>query len=79
VSRTLGQSTHQLYLGVDHGEVSGQSTKNLIGTRLTGAAVGLRGAIKQLSYDIFAAKPLSKPQGFTTDSYMVGFSLMLAY
>jgi hemolysin activation/secretion protein len=79
VSRTLGQSPHQLYLGVDHGEVSGQSTKNLIGTQLTGAAVGLRGAIKQLSYDVFAAKPLSKPQGFTTDSCMVGFSLMLAY
>ncbi len=79
VSRTLGQSPHQLYLGVDHGEVSGQSTKNLIGTQLTGAAVGLRGAIKQLSYDVFAAKPLSKPQGFTTDSYMVGFSFMLAY
>ncbi len=79
VSLALLQGSHQLYLGVDHGEVRGRSTQNLIGTQLTGAALGLRGAIQQLRYDVFAAKPLSKPQGFTTDSYMVGFSLMLAY
>jgi hemolysin activation/secretion protein len=79
LSLALGQSPHQLYVGVDHGEVSGRSAQNLIGNQLTGLAVGLRGVIKQLSYDLFAATPLSKPQGFTTDPYMVGFSLMLAY
>jgi len=79
LSLALGQSPHQLYVGVDHGEVRGRSTQNLVGTQLTGVALGLRGAIQQLRYDVFAAKPLSKPQGFTTDPYMVGFSLMLAY
>ncbi len=79
ISLQLNQSTHQLYLGIDHGQVSGRSARELVGTQLTGAAVGLRGAVRQVSYDVFVATPLSKPQGFTSDSVNLGFALNLTF
>lgn len=79
ISLPLNQSAHQLYLGIDHGQLSGRSTQELVGTHLTGAAIGLRGAVRPLSYDVFVATPLSKPQGFTSDSFNLGFALNLVF
>lgn len=79
ISIRLNQSAHLLYLGIDHGQVGGRSTRELVGTQLTGAAVGIRGALQQLSYDVFIATPLSKPQGFVSDSVNLGFTLNLAF
>jgi hemolysin activation/secretion protein len=75
----LGSSGHETYVGIDHGEVSGRNSKNLIGTSLTGAVWGLRGSIKGLSYDLFVGSPLSKPDGFTTSRITTGFNLNWSY
>jgi len=76
---TIGRTGHELYLGVDYGEVSGPSTPQLIGTRLAGAVVGVRGGYKHFMWDLFAGRPLSKPDGFQTASTTAGFNLLWSY
>jgi len=71
----LGQTGQELYLGIDHGEVAGQSSETLIGTRLSGGVLGLRGGYKGLAYDLFVGQPLGKPDGFNAVSSIVGFNL----
>ena len=73
----LASSRQKIYLGVDHGEVSGPSSDQLVGKRLTGVVVGVRGAWGGLSYDMYVGTPLSKPLRFVTDS--TTFGLMLTY
>ena len=65
----------ELYLGLDHGEVSGPSSNLLLGKRLTGFVIGLRGGYQGFSYDVFAGQPISKPDGFRTTSTTAGFNL----
>lgn len=73
----------ELYLGVDYGEVGGNSATQggPLGRHLAGGVVGLRGAIlaANLSYDFFAGEPLSKPNGFKTDPATFGFSVNWNY
>ncbi|MGB9095790.1 ShlB/FhaC/HecB family hemolysin secretion/activation protein, partial [Erwinia sp.] len=71
--------SQEVYLGVDYGEVGGNGTENLVGNHLAGGALGLRGAAVKLGYDLFAAMPFSKPDGFKTDPVSVGFSLNYQY
>lgn len=71
----LGDSGQEAYIGLDHGEVAGPSSDLLLGKRLTGAALGLRGAINTLSYDVFVGTPLAKPEGFKTPNTVAGFNL----
>ncbi len=71
---SLGNTGQELYLGVDYGQVGGHSTEYLLGRRLAGAVVGLRGGYKQFSYDIYTGKPLEKPKGFQTADVTSGFS-----
>jgi len=76
-----------MYWGLDYGEVGGQSSKNLIGKYLAGTAIGLRGSARPmgvrilggLSYDIFLAKPINKPDGFVTKKMSAGFNLNYTY
>ncbi len=70
---------HELYVGVDYGEVSGRSDPYLVGSHLAGSVVGVRGKVLNTHYDLFAGKPLSKPEGFKTDSVTMGFSLNWQY
>ncbi|CQJ02083.1 putative hemolysin activator protein [Yersinia frederiksenii] len=70
---------HELYVGVDYGEVSGRSDPYLLGRHLAGSVVGVRGKVLNTHYDLFAGKPLSKPEGFKTDSVTMGFSLNWQY
>nr|WP_174849680.1 ShlB/FhaC/HecB family hemolysin secretion/activation protein [Yersinia artesiana] len=70
---------HELYLGVDYGEVGGRSAAYLLGQHLAGAAIGVRGNVLNTRYDLFAGKPLSKPDGFKTDSVTLGFNLNWQY
>ena len=79
IALALGSSSHETYIGIDHGEVSGRNSKKLIGTDLTGAVWGLRGSIKGLSYDLFVGSPLSKPDGFKTSRITTGFNLNWSY
>ena len=75
----LGDSGQEFYVGLDHGQVGGQSAKLLIGERLTGAVIGLRGSVKGVSYDLFAGQPVRKPDGFKTASVTAGFNLSLSF
>lgn len=66
---------HEFYLGIDHGEVGGPASNGLLGQRLSGAVLGLRGGYNGFSWDLFAGRPLAKPQGFPTSERVLGFSL----
>jgi hemolysin activation/secretion protein len=76
---TLSGTSQQLYLAFDHGLVSGPSAAHLLGTRLTGAALGWRGRLGPLQFDAFAGKPLRKPAGFRTARVASGFNLNYEY
>ena len=69
----------ELYLGLDVGAVYGYGTEVYNGHAIAGAAIGLRGAMDMLSYDVFAAKPIQKPEGFRTPDVTYGFSLGMKF
>lgn len=69
----------ELYIGADYGEVSGQGQEWLLGTRLSGAVLGLRGSYRWFSYDIFAGGPIDKPDGFETASTTSGFTISASF
>ncbi|TAK91619.1 MAG: ShlB/FhaC/HecB family hemolysin secretion/activation protein [Aquabacterium sp.] len=75
----LGHSGQELYVGLDHGQVAGNATASLVGNKLTGAALGMRGAYQGLSYDVFWSWPLYMPEAFQTVSSSGGFSLTWSY
>lgn len=75
----LGLSGQELYFGLDHGQVGGPSQRRQAGDRLTGAVAGVRGSVRGLSYDVFAGRPLRKPDGFRTAKSTAGFMLHLSY
>lgn len=79
VGLLLGSSGQELYLGLDYGEVGGQSSRYLLGTRLAGMALGLRGGFLGGSYDIFVGQPIKKPDGFRTANTTAGFNLNWSY
>jgi hemolysin activation/secretion protein len=68
----------QVYAALDAGRTTTPGQDGAY--RLTGMTVGLRGAHKvngayPLQWDVFAGKPLSHPDGFTTAARTAGFSL----
>jgi len=75
ILNSLNTPTQEFYIGLDHGEVAGQSTASLVGTRLAGLALGFRGLTAGLNYDIFLSQPLSNPAQFATASSTMGFSV----
>ncbi|WP_236904597.1 ShlB/FhaC/HecB family hemolysin secretion/activation protein [Collimonas fungivorans] len=75
----IASSGQSAYLGLDYGQVYGPSVANLLGNKLAGATVGLRGGLFGLSYDLFSSWALVKPQGFNTATPAVGFSLSYQY
>ncbi|CNI55415.1 ShlB/FhaC/HecB family hemolysin secretion/activation protein [Yersinia bercovieri] len=70
---------HELYVGMDYGEVGGRSDPYLLGHHLAGGVVGVRGSVLKTRYDLFAGRPFSKPDGFKTDDVTMGFSLNWQY
>jgi hemolysin activation/secretion protein len=76
---TLGDSGAELYAGVDYGEVGGPSAELLLGRRLAGGVLGLRGAFKGLNYDVFVGAPITKPEGFRTAAVTAGFNLIYSF
>jgi hemolysin activation/secretion protein len=65
------------YLGFDFGKVYGPNVVNLIGNKLAGGTLGMRGGLmKGLSYDVFAGFSLYKPHGLRTDEPAAGFNLI---
>lgn len=71
----LGGEGTEAYVGMDYGEVAGPSSDLLLGKRLAGAVVGVRGSFKGLGYDVFAGTPIKKPAGFATAGTTAGFNL----
>ncbi|MDR2241081.1 MAG: ShlB/FhaC/HecB family hemolysin secretion/activation protein [Zoogloeaceae bacterium] len=74
VGMALGDSGQELYFGIDAGRVSGPSSRYLLGTSLSGAAIGLRGGWKGAAYDLFWGVPVSKPAGFQTAHHVFGIN-----
>lgn len=72
---SLRDTGAELYLGADAGAVSGRSTTHLIGRRLAGGVIGVRGNIASVTYDVFAGAPLSRPRGFASSEGLMGFTL----
>ena len=79
LSTQFPKQTAELYLGLDVGAVYGYGTEVYNGHAIAGAAIGLRGAVDTLSYDVFAAAPIIKPEGFHTPNVTYGFSLGLKF
>ena len=79
LSTLLGDTGQEVYIGLDHGEVGGPSSELLVGKRLTGAVIGVRGSFKKLQYDIFIAAPVKKPELFRTPGSTLGVSLSASF
>ena len=75
----LGDSGQEFYVGLDTGQVGGPSSELLVAKRLTGAVLGLRGAIQKLNYDIFIGSPINQPDNFKTAGSTAGFSLSASF
>lgn len=71
----LWQDYLSVYGAIDYGQVSGQNSQYLVGQTLTGAALGLRGALGRFRYDVFVAQPVFKPQFFNAPNQVYGFNL----
>lgn len=75
----IANSGQSAYVGLDYGQVYGPSVANLLGNKLAGVTTGLRGGLYGLTYDVFSSWALAKPQGFSTATPAVGFSLAYQY
>lgn len=75
----LAGSGIDAYAGLDHGQVAGPSSDLLLGKRLTGAVLGIRGQLKGLAWDVFAGAPVTKPDGFKAASATAGFRLSFSF
>lgn len=75
----LGASGAELYVGLDYGHVGGRSTRDLLGNHLAGAALGVRGTVKGLNYDLFVGTPVAKPAGYRSSRTTGGFNLNYSF
>ena len=69
----------ELYTGLDVGAVGGRSTELFPGTRLAGAAIGLRGNQSPLYWDVFIAHPIDQPSNFRAGGLNAGFNLSVSF
>lgn len=79
------QPSHQVYLGLDVGRVSGPSARLLVGQTLAGGVIGLRGQFDmggqwgQWNYDLFVGTPLKKPSAFKSKNTVIGFTVNYSF
>jgi hemolysin activation/secretion protein len=69
----------QIYTGIDAGRVWGAGAAALIGDRLAGAALGIRGKWQAVQCDLSYGTPLYKPAGFRTGNHNLTLSLTVAF
>jgi hemolysin activation/secretion protein len=69
----------QLYAAVDYGEVDGPSADRLVGRRLMGAALGLRGGWKVFNYDVFLSTPIIRPASYPEKELLFNFRIGMNY
>jgi len=72
-------SIQSAYVGLDVGKVFGPNVQYLVGDKLAGATLGLRGTYQGVSYDLFSSWPLYRPEEFKTAIPTVGFNLNFQY
>jgi len=72
-------SSQSAYVGLDVGKVFGPSVQYLVGDKLAGATIGLRGTYRGVSYDLFSSWPLYRPEQFKTAIPTLGFNLTFQY
>ncbi|EOI7494547.1 ShlB/FhaC/HecB family hemolysin secretion/activation protein [Yersinia enterocolitica] len=70
---------NQLYVGIDYGEVSEKGGQFLLGNRLVGGVLGIRGSYHNFGYDFTIGLPLDKPRGLKTDPVVFGFMMNWKY
>lgn len=75
----LGEGGHSLFIGLDHGRVSGAGAERLAGKRLTGAVLGWRGAWSHGHIEVFVGGPVSQPPGFHSPDRVAGFSVTTVF
>ncbi|PRC90619.1 ShlB/FhaC/HecB family hemolysin secretion/activation protein [Solimicrobium silvestre] len=75
----IANSGQSAYIGMDFGKVYGSSAQYLIGDKLAGTTLGIRGAYHGFMYDLFSSWPVNKPAQFKTATPSVGFNLTFQY
>jgi hemolysin activation/secretion protein len=75
----LARSGQSAYAGIDFGKLYGPAVAKLIGDKLVGAALGLRGGWRGFSYDIFSGWALYKPEHLRTATPAMGIRLSYQY
>ncbi|MCE5287480.1 MAG: ShlB/FhaC/HecB family hemolysin secretion/activation protein [Pelosinus sp.] len=66
----------EFYVGLDYGQIGGPSAAAFTGKSLAGAAIGLRGTIQNVNFEVFSAWALKKPSNLQTDTPAIGFQLI---
>jgi len=74
-----GEGGLEAFAALDHGEVGGAGVEQLVGLRLTGAALGVRGAAGPVRYEVFIGAPVRKPDRFQTADQVIGISVAAAF
>lgn len=75
----IGDTAHEVFVGIDYGQVSGPSAEWLAGNHLAGAVFGVRGGAGAFSYEVFVGRPISRPSHFRSASVVAGFSLSASF
>jgi hemolysin activation/secretion protein len=68
-----------MFVALDMGRVWGPSDINLVGNKLAGAGIGLRGDISNVQFQLTLAAPLRRPEGFRTRRWSAYASLSYAF
>ena len=74
-----GRQAQELYFALDTGEVSGPNAALNPGRALIGMALGQRGSVGALQYDVFVGVPVAAPRGFRTADFTSGFNLNYSF
>lgn len=76
VSFPMKNLGNELYVGVDYGQISCSSSSISLGGSLIGSVLGLRGALKEVQYDVYFGWPIKKPDKLNTAAPTVGFQFI---
>lgn len=79
LAMAIAQNGAEFFSGLDAGEVAGQSSTYLTGTRLVGAVLGLRGSARNLYWEVFVGAPVDKPDNYRAGKTSAGFNLNLSF
>jgi hemolysin activation/secretion protein len=72
-------AAHQLYFALDAGRIAGPQAQGLTQPFLAGAAIGLRGRLWRVSYDLSLGRPLSQPDTFPKTPPVVAASFAFEF